>query len=133
MVFFGIGNLHRILLSSMDNFTGCGSCNRRNRFPVMKTREEIITGMCYTFRHDYGILDSHEQRVIQTIMSQIFDNEIKPYMEFRSWADGSVYGKIVGGDITENRIDIHVKHSPAGYRIGQLVQVILPAVKDYKL
>lgn len=89
MVFFGSGNLYCILLSSMDNLTGCWSYNRRNRFPVMKTREEIITGMCYTFRHDYGILDIPEQKSIHMTMAQIFDNEIKPYMEFRNWDEYS--------------------------------------------
>lgn len=36
MVFFGIGNFYRILLSSMDNLTRCRSYNRRNRFTDMK-------------------------------------------------------------------------------------------------
>ena len=36
LVLFGIGNFYRILLSSMDNLTGCGSCNRRNCFTDMK-------------------------------------------------------------------------------------------------
>lgn len=55
----------------------------------MKTREEIITAMCYTYRHDYGILDSQKQKGIHATMAQIFDNDIKPYMEFRGWDEYS--------------------------------------------
>jgi hypothetical protein len=63
----------------------------------MKTREEIITGMCYTYRHDYGLLKNDEdvmqmtsgvtksqQEFIWNTMAQIFDNDIAPYMEFKS-------------------------------------------------
>lgn len=52
----------------------------------MKTREEIITGMCYTARHDYG-LDKHpddapfvagmtqrEREFLYKEMAQLFDN-----------------------------------------------------------
>ena len=73
----------------------------------MKTREEIITGMCYTMRHDYGLVkepmnfDSNnaneifaadllssgmqprERRSLWNQMAQIFDNDIAPYMEFK--------------------------------------------------
>ena len=61
----------------------------------MKTREEIITSMCYTCRHDYG-LDKHpddaafvsgvtgsERKMLWNQMAQIFDNDILPHMEFR--------------------------------------------------
>jgi hypothetical protein len=58
------------------------------------TREEIITSMCYTYRHDYGldktdanILSSgtteQQRQQIWTMMAQIFDNSILPYMEFK--------------------------------------------------
>ena len=61
----------------------------------MKTREEIITSMCYTTRHDYG-LDRHpddapfvsgmtgsERKALWSNMAQLFDNDIFPYMTFR--------------------------------------------------
>jgi hypothetical protein len=61
----------------------------------MKTREEIITSMCYTYRHDYG-LDKHpndaafvsgvtgaERKMLWNQMAQIFDNDMLPHMEFR--------------------------------------------------
>jgi hypothetical protein len=66
----------------------------------MKTREEIITGMCYTFRHDYGLdkdigngffhslssgMTQEERETLWRQMAQIFDNDIAPYMEFREW------------------------------------------------
>jgi len=61
-------------------------------------RETIIANMCYTFRHDFGILkqigdsitDSlssgvteDERLYIWNTMAQIFDNDIAPHMEFK--------------------------------------------------
>lgn len=66
----------------------------------MKTREEIITSMCYTWRHDYGLdktvgtgfadiissgMTQQEREALWRQMAQIFDNDIAPYMEFREW------------------------------------------------
>jgi hypothetical protein len=65
----------------------------------MKTRDEIITSMCYTYRHDYGLektvgtgfadmissgTTEQERRWIWAVMAQIFDNDILPYMEFKN-------------------------------------------------
>jgi hypothetical protein len=66
----------------------------------MKTREEIITSMCYTMRHDYGLeryreidgvsydnmcgLTDQERKDLWDSMAQIFDNDIAPYMEFKN-------------------------------------------------
>lgn len=59
-----------------------------------KTRDEIVTAMCFTWRHDFG-LDKHEDDVLSSgmtdkaraslwrDMAQIFDNDIAPYMEFK--------------------------------------------------
>lgn len=72
----------------------------------MKTREEIITSMCYTTRHDYGLVKdpdyNHnvsdlidtisagmyqlERKQLWTQMAQLFDNDIAPHMEFRAVA-----------------------------------------------
>lgn len=67
----------------------------------MKTREQIITSMCYTWRHDYGLerrehdgpgglvtagLTNEERQRLWQQMAQIFDNVIAPHMEFK---DGS--------------------------------------------
>jgi hypothetical protein len=64
----------------------------------MKSREEIITSMCYTWRHDYGLdrqehdsggglvtagLTSQERQLLWKQMAQIFDNDILPHMEFK--------------------------------------------------
>lgn len=60
----------------------------------MKTREEIITDMCYTWRHDYGLekhpeefipcgMNDIERRVLWDKMAQIFDNSIQPYVKFK--------------------------------------------------
>ena len=73
----------------------------------MKTREEIITSMCYTARHDYGIVKDpdyalhwtnffhdgvsagmyqQERKQLWEQMAQLFDNNIAPHMEFRAVA-----------------------------------------------
>lgn len=63
----------------------------------MKTREEIINNMCMTYRHDYGLRISEDDRMYTLMsgmteseaqalyndMAQIFDNDIAPYMEFK--------------------------------------------------
>lgn len=61
----------------------------------MKTRDEIITSMCYTYRHDYGLektyegylpvsgMTAHERTALYNTMAQIFDNVIAPNMEFK--------------------------------------------------
>ena len=61
----------------------------------MKTREEIINNMCMTFRHDYGLRISEDDRMYSLMsgmtereaqalynnMAQIFDNDIAPLIE----------------------------------------------------
>jgi hypothetical protein len=64
----------------------------------MKNREDIITGMCYTYRHDYGltvtedektanVLDAGmtktEQTALWNQMAQLFDNDIAPFLQFK--------------------------------------------------
>ncbi len=65
----------------------------------MKTREEIINSMCFTWRHDYGLtkhpdpggytfpmesgMTPSEQKCLWNQMAQIFDNDIAPHMEFK--------------------------------------------------
>ena len=62
----------------------------------MKTREEIITEMCYTYRHDYGLdkdpndppwtagMTLDERKGLYNTMAQIFDNDIAPVMEMNN-------------------------------------------------
>ena len=65
----------------------------------MKTREQIITNMCYTWRHDYGLvkysdpggytfplesgMTEQERFALWNQMAQIFDNDIAPYMKLK--------------------------------------------------
>lgn len=56
------------------------------------TREQIITSMCYTYRHDYGLdrkdtdptwvagMTQSERQSLWDTMAQIFDNDIKPHV-----------------------------------------------------
>jgi hypothetical protein len=62
----------------------------------MKTREEIIMDMCYTYRHDYGLdkdpndpswlsgMTPDERRGLYETMAQIYDNDIKPIMDLKN-------------------------------------------------
>lgn len=62
----------------------------------MKTREDIINSMCFTRRHDYGLdkregayafeagMTESEREALYRQMAQIFDNDIAPYMEFKT-------------------------------------------------
>ena len=49
----------------------------------MKTRENIITSMCYTMRHDYGLLDEQNRNAMYRQAAQLFDNDVAPHMEFK--------------------------------------------------
>lgn len=61
----------------------------------MNNREQIINNMCMTFRHDYGLVISEDDRMYTLMsgmterereslyrdMAQIFDNNIAPLLE----------------------------------------------------
>jgi len=57
----------------------------------MKTREEIINSMCYTWRHDFELDKDHdslssgmtamERVLLWNAMAQIFDNDISPLLD----------------------------------------------------
>lgn len=63
----------------------------------MINREQIISNMCLTYRHDYGLTISEDDKMytlssgvtelerknIWNTMAQIFDNDIAPHMEFK--------------------------------------------------
>jgi hypothetical protein len=70
----------------------------------MKTREQIITDMCYTWRHDYGLdrqehdgpggliscgLTTQEREQLWRQMAQIYDRCIAPAMEPKHPSTGS--------------------------------------------
>ena len=79
----------------------------------MKTRDQIITNMCHTWRHDFGItkdwpnneasytsiltsgMTKEERESLWRQMAQIFDNDIAPHMEFKHTA---VSRNICGND-----------------------------------
>lgn len=46
----------------------------------MKTRDEIILSMCYSYTHDYGLLPDNEKHAIWKQMEQIFTNDIEPHI-----------------------------------------------------
>ena len=70
----------------------------------MKTKQEIITAMCFTFRHDYGLpketirvqgqdvpigssgMTENEQDNLYRRMLQIYNNAIEPYMVMKGEA-----------------------------------------------
>ncbi len=60
------------------------------------TREQIITDMCYTYRHDYGLdrqiedppwlagMTEPERKGLWETMAQIYDNNIAPNMVLKN-------------------------------------------------
>ena len=60
----------------------------------MKTKEQIITDMCCTFRHDYGLrkeegdkswssgMTEQEAIMLYKQMEQIYNNDIEPILEY---------------------------------------------------
>jgi hypothetical protein len=64
----------------------------------MKSREQIITSMCMTWRHDYNLdknehdgpggyismgFTDEERKTLWNQMAQLFDNDIAPHMEMK--------------------------------------------------
>jgi hypothetical protein len=59
----------------------------------MKTKEQIIIGMCYTYRHDFGLrkeeggkslssgMTEQEAKTLYKQMEQIYNNDIEPILE----------------------------------------------------
>ena len=62
----------------------------------MKSKEQIITDMCYTYRQDYGLdkdpnspswcagMTPEERKGLYNTMAQIYDNDILPVMETKN-------------------------------------------------
>lgn len=93
-----------------------------------RTREQVIESMCLTLRHDYhtdkgrfcGVTDD-ERNALHHQMTQLFDNNIAPFMEFRSEPrntevvhDGII--KIQSFELTEReqkRMSLGLKYGPA--------------------
>ena len=59
---------------------------------TMKTKEQIITDMCYTYRHDYGLrkeegdpswtsgMTNKDAIMLYKTMEQIYNNNIEPIL-----------------------------------------------------
>lgn len=90
----------------------------------MKSRDDIITSMCYTFRHDFGLtkhpdpggytfpfeagMTPLEQKALWNQMAQIFDNDIAPQL--------NEYNQLVNGNSVVLPKD--KEHAEAMIRIG---------------
>lgn len=68
----------------------------------MKSREQIITDMCYTYRHDYGLdkdpsdppwtagMTPDERKGLYQTMSQIFEHNIEPLLnQYNALTEGN--------------------------------------------
>lgn len=94
----------------------------------MKSREEIIDSMCLTWRHDYRLnkvgicgMTEEERTDLRSKMTQIFDNDIAPHMDFKREHrkselvhDGII--KVHSFKFTEReqrRISLGLKYGPA--------------------
>ncbi len=59
----------------------------------MKSKEEIVNSMCYTYRHDYGLrklpsdppwtagMTEDDAKMLYKTMEQIYDNDIAPVID----------------------------------------------------
>lgn len=47
----------------------------------MKLAEKIISGMCLTYHHGWGLCDEHQKAAIHREMSQLFEHNAKPELE----------------------------------------------------
>jgi hypothetical protein len=67
--------------------------------PHSRTREQIISSMCFTYRHDYGLAKSpgvsgmissgmteEQRKSLYNQMAQIFDNDIAPYVDLKCFS-----------------------------------------------
>jgi hypothetical protein len=63
---------------------------------MTQTREKIITSMCYTWRHDYGLdrprgefigsgMSQTERESLWNQMAQVYDNNIAPNMVMKAF------------------------------------------------
>lgn len=94
----------------------------------LKNRDEIIESMCLTWRHDYGLekgsfsgMTKQEKESLRRQMSQVFDNDIAPYMDFKRKPrrtelvhDGII--KIHSFELTDRekrRISLGLRYGPA--------------------
>ena len=60
----------------------------------MKEKEQIITDMCYSYRHDYGLrkqesdpswtagMTEQDAKMLYKTMEQIYNNNIEPLIEY---------------------------------------------------
>lgn len=46
-----------------------------------KMLDALINGMCMTYRHDFGLLDEKSQEALRTTMRQIYQHNVKPYID----------------------------------------------------
>ena len=66
----------------------------------MKTKEQIITSMCYTYRHDYGLhkeqnepnwtsgMTAKDAEMLYKTMEQIYNNNIEPIIDHYKQLEG---------------------------------------------
>ena len=67
----------------------------------MKTKAEIVNGMCMTYRNDYGLrkeitdppwtsgMTAQDAKMLYKVMEQIFDNDISPHMKVKNDSSNS--------------------------------------------
>lgn len=58
----------------------------------MVNRETIISNMCYTWRHDFGLIDQIERTKLWNAMAQIFDKDIAPLLNLNEFSKSDLCG-----------------------------------------
>jgi hypothetical protein len=51
------------------------------RMMDMLSKNQIINGMCLTYRHDYGMLPAEQQQEIKNQMEQLYTHNFYPVLE----------------------------------------------------
>lgn len=86
----------------------------------LKPKEHIITDMCYTYRHDYGLekldndpswasgMTKQDATMLYKTMEQIYNNEIEPILEH--------YKKLENGESVVLPVD--KEHAEAMVKVG---------------
>lgn len=61
----------------------CGTCAGRKPSAAASgyDRKKIVTGMCFTWRHDYGLMEAREKETLYACMDQVFEHDIKPLLD----------------------------------------------------
>jgi hypothetical protein len=80
--------------------------------PHSRTREQIISSMCFTYRHDYGIMTEEERVSLWSRMAQIFDNSVAPYVDLKHFGKQRMEVYEMLKDYVKDENNFKIGHPP---------------------